>query len=46
MGPGYMQTGHSYRLPVQAQVEQLAKPNAITLAALAEPLRSKDRGFR
>ena len=41
VGPGYLRTGHAYRLRVQAKVEQLARPNAINLAALTPKLGSK-----
>ena len=41
VGPGYLLTGHTYRLRVQAQVEQLARPNGINLAALTQKLGSK-----
>ena len=41
VGPGYLQPGHTYRLRAQAQVEQLAKANAINLAALTPKLGSR-----
>ena len=41
VGPGYLETNHTYRLRVRAKVEQLAKANAIGLAALTPKLGSK-----
>ncbi len=41
VGPGYLQTGHTYRLRVRAQVQQLDRANAINLAALTQELGSK-----
>ncbi|MHB8897334.1 MAG: DUF6259 domain-containing protein [Thermoguttaceae bacterium] len=40
-GTGYLQAGHRYRLRARVKVEQLARPNAINLAALTGDLGSK-----
>ncbi len=40
-GPGYLQPGRTYRLRARVQVEELARPNAINLAALTPDLASK-----
>ena len=38
VGSGHLQIGHTYRLRLRAKVEQLARPNAINLAALTPQL--------
>jgi hypothetical protein len=41
VGSGHLQVGRTYRLRARAKVEQLARPNAINLAALTPQLGSK-----